>query len=66
MRKWEISLFFALAATLIVCAISPETFALRWWTTAFAPLCDGILSGGAETGEIVLRSRVWELLTALG
>jgi len=60
MRKWELSLMFAVAVTLVWCAVSPR-FTPMWWTTAFAPLCDGILSAEG-TGEIVLRSKFWELV----
>ena len=51
---------FAVAVTLVWCAVSPR-FTPMWWTTAFAPLCDGILSTEG-TGEILLRSKFWELV----
>ena len=50
------------AATILCCAAAPG-LATRWWTTAFAPLCDGILGAEAGGGELVLRSRLWELLS---
>ena len=63
MRKWELSLLFAVAVTLVWCAVSPR-FTPMWWTTAFAPLCDGILSTEG-TGEILLRSKLWEVASGL-
>ena len=62
MRKWELSLLFAVAFTLVWCAVSPR-FTPMWWTTAFSPLCDGILTAEAGGEGIVLRSKVWELLS---
>ncbi|MBR3561456.1 MAG: hypothetical protein IKN81_08025 [Oscillospiraceae bacterium] len=61
MRKWELSLLFAVAFTLVWCAVSPR-YTPMWWTTAFAPLCDGILSVDGLGEEIVLRSKLWELV----
>jgi len=63
MRKWELSLLFAVAVTLVWCAVSPR-FTPMWWTTAFAPLCDGILSIEG-TGKILLRSKLWEVASGL-
>ena len=63
MRKWELSLLFAVAVTLVWCAVSPR-FTPMWWTTAFAPLCDGILSIEG-TGEVLLRSKLWEVASGL-
>ena len=54
---------FALLFTLVWCAVTPR-FTPMWWTTAFSPLCDGILTAGG-TGEIVLRSRLWEIGSGL-
>ena len=61
MRKWELSLMFALFFTLVWYAVIPHPM---WWTTAFSPLCDGILTAEG-TGEIVLRSKLWEAASAL-
>lgn len=63
MRKWELSIVIAAAVTLLWCAVSPH-WAMRWWTTAFAPLCDGLLSAGEGVGEVMLRSKLWELVSA--
>lgn len=60
MKKWEIALMIGAAVTILCCAAPPE-LTTRWWTTAFAPLCDGILGADASGGGIVLRSRIWEL-----
>lgn len=62
MRKFEISLMIAVVVTLVWCAAGPH-MAARWWTTAFEPLCDGVLSADAADGGMVLRSKLWELLT---
>lgn len=63
MKKWEISILIGVAAVILWCAAPPVTF---WWTSAFSPLCDGILIGGSGTeGEILLKSRLWELLSQL-
>ena len=60
MRKWEVSLLIAVAATVVWCAFAPSLLP-RWWTAAFAPLCDGILTAEADGGAVVLRSKLWEL-----
>lgn len=60
MKKWELALMIGVAATILCCAAAPG-FTTRWWTTAFLPLCDGILGADASGGEIILRSKVWEL-----
>ena len=62
--RLEYSLLLALAVTLLFCAILPPD-AHAWWGTAFSPLCDGILTAEGEVGEIVLKSRFWELLMQL-
>lgn len=62
MKKWEISLLIAVVAAIVCCAALPET-APQWWTAAFSPLCDGMLTANAEGADVVLRSRLWELLT---
>lgn len=62
MRKWEVSLLVGVIMTVLWCAAPPH-LTMQWWTTAFSPLCDGIL-GVEDAGEgIVLRSKFWELLT---
>ena len=61
LKKWEIALMIGVAATILCCAVTPG-FTTQWWTTAFAPLCDGILGADAPGGEIVLCSKLWELL----
>ncbi len=60
MRKWEISLLIGVAAALLCCA-APTHLAPQWWTTAFSPLCDGILGAGAAGEAVELRSKLWEL-----
>lgn len=62
MRKFEISLLIAVIVTIVWCAAAPRLTPM-WWTTAFSPLCDGILTAGAGGEGVVLRSKVWELLS---
>ena len=62
MKTWEIALMIGVAVTILCCA-APPGFTAQWWTTAFAPLCDGVLGADAPGGEIVLRSKLWELLS---
>ena len=38
---------------------------LQWWSVAFSPLCDGILTQSAATGGIVVKSKLAELLALL-
>ena len=61
--KFELSLMLGLAAMLLYCAAhGPNT--LQWWSAAFAPLCDGILTNGCA-GGIVVRSKLVEWLALL-
>lgn len=62
LKKWEAALLIGVAATILCCA-APPRLTLQWWTTAFSPLCDGILAADASGGGIVLRSKLWELLS---
>lgn len=62
LKKWELALMIGVAATILCCAVAPG-LTMHWWTTAFSPLCDGILGADASGGEIVLRSKIWELLS---
>lgn len=59
--KLEYSLALGLAVMLLCCAFPPRT--MQWWSVAFSPLCDEILSSGGS-GEIVLRSKLWEVLSS--
>ena len=61
--RLEYSLLLALAVTLLYCAILPD--ARAWWGTAFSPLCDGVLTAEGAGGEIILKSKLWELLMQL-
>jgi len=62
-NRLEYSLALGLAAALLTCAFAPRT--MQWWSVAFSPLCDGILTAAGETQGLVLRSKLWELLSAL-
>jgi len=67
MKRWELALLLGAAAAILWCAASGgrETALLSWWSVAFEPLCDGILTEELGGGGIVLRSRLWELLMGL-
>ena len=62
--KWELSLAVGLAVMLLFCA-AHGTNTLQWWSTAFSPLCDGILTQSAAGGDIVVKSKLAELLALL-
>ena len=64
MKRLELSLLFGFAAMLLYFFLAP-TQADAWWTSAFEPLCDGILSVEGAGEEIVLRSKLAELWRAL-
>ncbi len=62
--KLELSLAIALAAMLLCCAANAQP-TLQWWSAAFSPLCDGILSESAACGGVVVKSKLLELLRQL-
>ena len=64
MKRLELSLLCGFTAMLLCFLLSPEN-ANAWWTSAFEPLCDGILSAEGTGEEIILRSKIAELLRAL-
>ena len=64
MRKFEVALLLAVAVTVVCCAVAPS-LTPRWWTAAFEPLCDGILTAEADAGGVVLRSKLWEIVTGV-
>ena len=55
-------MMIGVVAAILCCAAAPG-LTTQWWTTAFSPLCDGILGVDTPGGEIVLRSKLWELLS---
>lgn len=63
LSKLELSLAIGLAVMLLYCAAEAQPM-LQWWSAAFSPLCDGILTENAA-GGIVVRSRLLELLRQL-
>ncbi len=65
LQKWEIAMMAGAAATILCCAAPPK-LTLGWWTTAFSPLCDGILGTEALGDGVVLRSWLWDLLARTG
>ena len=62
--KWELSLAVGLAVMLLFCA-ARGTNTLQWWSVAFSPLCDGILSHSAASGDVVVKSKLAELFVLL-
>lgn len=63
MKKWEISMLVGVAAAILCCALFPAP--MRWWTVAFEPLCDGLATAESAGTEVIVRSRLWELLRLL-
>ena len=63
MKKWELSLLIAVAVTILYAAMSEPM--PHWWTAAFSPLCDGILTADADGTGMVLRSKICELVTKI-
>ena len=64
MKRLELSLLFGFAAMLTYFFLVPAE-ADAWWTAAFEPLCDGVLTA-EETGEtIIFRCKIAELLKTL-
>ena len=49
---------------LLFCA-ARGTNTLQWWSAAFSPLCDGILTQSAASGDVVVKSKLAELLALL-
>ena len=62
--KLELSLAIGLTAMLLYCASRGQS-SMLWWSAAFSPLCDGILTHSAVTGDIVVKSKLAELLALL-
>ncbi len=62
MKNWEIAMLIGAAAAIVFCAAPPRLTA-QWWTAAFPALCDGLVCGDAAGGGVVLRSKLWELLS---
>ena len=60
MKRWELSLLIAFAAMLLWSAVSPSLLG-NWWGAAFSTLCGRILRAPGN-GEVVLRSKLWELI----
>ncbi len=61
--KWELSLAAGLAVMLLFCAARGTN--TQWWSVAFSPLCDGILTHSAASGDVVVKSKLAELLALL-
>ena len=61
MKKWEISALAGVTVMLLWCAVDPGVL-MRWWGVAFAPLCDAMNGAHWNDADIVVRSRIWELL----
>ena len=61
--KWELSLAAGLTVMLLFCAARGTN--TQWWSAAFSPLCDGILTQSAASGDVVVKSKLAELLALL-
>ena len=64
MKKIEVSVLFGIAAMLLYFFLVPDR-ASAWWTAAFEPLCDGILSEEGAQETLIVRSKLLELLQQL-
>ncbi len=63
MKKWEISLLVGAAVMLLWCAAEPNVM-MHWWVVAVSPLCDAMNCARLGGGDVVVRSKSWELLQA--
>ena len=61
MKKWEISLLFGAAVMLVWGAVEPGAL-MHWWGVAFSPLCGSMNYAQLGGGDVVVRSKIWELL----
>ena len=64
MKKFDLALCIGLGCMLLFWLLHPDT-AYAWWSCAFEPLCDGILTAESGTQDIVVRSKLLELLAPL-
>ncbi len=64
MKKLELSFLCGFGAMLFYFLLAPGE-ANAWWTSAFEPLCDGILSAEGTGETLVIRSKLAELVRAL-
>ena len=64
LTKLEFSLMIGLLAALLWCAFEPH-IVTHWWSAAFEPLCDGILTTGTHGENVVLKSKLAEWLCSL-
>ena len=62
--KLELSLAIGLAVMLLYCASRGQNTML-WWSAAFSPLVDGILTHGSTGSDVVIKSKLAELLALL-
>lgn len=62
--KLELSLAIGLAVMLLYCTSRGQNTML-WWSAAFSPLCDGILTHGSTGSDVVIKSKLAELLALL-
>lgn len=63
-NRFELSLAIGLAAMLLWCTVMPR-IPMQWWSVAFSPLCDGVLTSELSSGDLVLKSKLCELLLRL-
>lgn len=62
--RLELSLVIGLALMLLCCAAMPQR-TMQWWSVAFSPLCDGVLTADLSGGDIILKSKLCELISRL-
>lgn len=60
MKKLELSFLCGFAAMLLYFLLVPND-ANAWWTSAFEPLCDGILTAEDAGETLIIRSKLLEL-----
>lgn len=63
-NKLELSLLIGLTMMLLFCAAMPQR-TMQWWSAAFSPLCDSVLTADLSGGDIILKSKLCELITRL-
>lgn len=62
--KWELSLAVGLAVMLLFCA-ARGTNTLQWWSAASPRCAIRILTQSAASGDVVVKSKLAELLALL-
>ena len=61
-NRLELSPAIGFTLMILCCAALPH-HTMQWWSVAFSPLCDGILTGDLSGGDIILKSKLFELIS---